>query len=347
VRLALVVAVAWLGLTSPVTSWDRALLSESLSISLAVVLTALVVRCFAAPTRRVVVTTAVVGVVWALARQNNALVLGALGVLVLVVVVVVRPRRRLLAALGAAFVVTGLVGVVMATSETTIQRANTTQIIVRRLLPDASYRVWLFDHGLPRTEVVERYAEAGEPGDYGEIYRRFFALVTDPEFEAWLRRDGSSTYLRFVAAHPGYVVSTLFTDHDPVRGLMTGADVQESRSTLVDALDALWWPRSPVAQVLSGLALTALVGVIVTSRRRAGALPSGAGAAGCVIGAGVANLVLVTHSAGAEFARLLVGSGITGRLALVWLAAAAFDAATAPGGRRSALHSPTVGDGGL
>lgn len=325
-RYAFVGALFVLGLTPPVTRVDNALLSESVAISLTVVLVACVLRFACRPTQASALATFAVAALWALTRQSNALMLGVAAVL-LVVLGAGRTDRRLAWGLAGGLVAVAAIGGLLATSSTQIQEYNTAQILVRRVLLDEARSRWFVGHGMPgkgRALLAPPYENRfGDPA---------VELQEDPRFGSWLRADATPTYLRYLVTHPGFTVTTPFSDDGAVRAFAVGTDGYGSaRAVVPRAVVTVAWPIAGDDQTVLGTLVAGilLVGAVVAvrspSRRRAFA-----GAGGVVL-VGAATVVMVTHSAGWEYERLLVPTGVAVRMALLWLLAALWgDVSVAP-----------------
>ena len=326
VRYAFQGALLALGLTLPVTRFDNALLSESVAISLTVVLVATVLRFACRPTGATAIAVFVFGALWALTRQSNALLLGVAAV-VLAGLGAGRADRRLAWRLAAGLLAVSLLGVLLASSTTQIQEYNTAQILVRRVLLHDARERWFLDHGMPdngRELLVPPYENRfGDPA---------VELQEDPTFGPWLRGEGQTTYLRYLLTHPGFTITTPFSDDGALRPFAVGTTGYGSSHRVVpDLVETLFWPQEGDDQtVLAAFVAGILVVAAVSATRSRSRRRAFAGAGGVLVVA-VANIVLVTHSAGWEYERLLVPAGVAARFALLWLLAAlAGDVSVAP-----------------
>lgn len=317
IRYGFQVLVLALGLTAPVTRFDNALLSESIAVSLTVVLVACVLRFACRPTAAMAISVFAVATVWALQRQSHSFVL-VVAAVVLAVLGAGRADRWLAWRLAVGLLAVALVGVVLASSTSQIQEYNSAQILVRRILQDEPRNQWFLDHGMPANGpelLVPPYENR-----FGDVA---VELEEDPTFGPWLRDEFSGEYLRYLVTHPHYTFTTPFGDEGTLVPLAVGTTGYGSaRTVLPDGVGTAPWPGTAAGQrVLGGLALAILVaGVLgaVWSRDRRRAL-AGVGGVLLVV---AANLVFVTHTAGWEYERLLVPTGVAVRFALVWLLAA-------------------------
>jgi hypothetical protein len=324
IRYGFQIAMLCLGLTLPVTRFDNALLSESLSMSVAVVLTALLVRLACRPSTRLAVAVFVVAAIWSLIRQNNAqlVLVAALAVLVLGL----RGRhRRMAALLAVGFVLLALLGVLLASSNNQIEQYNTAQILDRRIVHDPERNAWFRAHGMPNADkAFERQRELSPDGNIDNA----IALQYDSVFGAWLLDDGPQTYFRYLLTHPGFVVSTPFTDDEAYQGYLWGITAYgSSRRVLPEVVDTIFWPQTDRERTLFefyvALALVAVAARAFVDRRAR--RPAIAGFA--VLAVSMVNIVLVTHLAGLEYARLVLTTAVVGRVAILWLFATALGGA--------------------
>lgn len=316
VRGAFLALVLLLGLTAPVTRVDNALLSESVAISLTVVLVACVLRYACRPTRAMAIAVLAVGVTWALARQNHSFLL-VVGAVVLAALGAGRADRRLAWPLAAGLLLVAAVGVVLASSTSQIQEYNSGQILVRRVLQDDAREQWFLDHGMPDNGdelIVPPYENRfGDPA---------VELQEDPVFGPWLRDDFPRRYLRYLVTHPAYTFGTPFGAEGALVPFAVGTTgYGNARQVLPGADQSVFWPQTAGDRRLAGdVALVILgLGVAAAFRGRPGRRAL-AGVGGVLLVA-AANVVFVTHTAGWEYERLLVPTGVAVRFALVWLLA--------------------------
>jgi hypothetical protein len=316
VRYVFQAAVLALGLTLPVTRFDNALLSESVAISLTVLLTALALRCVCRPTVPTAIAVFVVGALWAMTRQNNAMMLGMAAV-VIAAVGAGHAYRRIAWRLAFGFLVLAVVGLLLAGSTSQIQQYNTAQVFVRRILPDSGRTHWFEQRGMPDngSEVA-----AGPFAD--GISDPAVKLQRDDRFGRWLENDGPSTYVRFLLAHPGYVVTTPFSDDGALPAFATGMTAYgSSEQVLPDFVETFFWPQHGDDQLLLAVLMVVIIAVAAAAaardRSRRRAVVGGCAVLVLVVG----NIVLVTHTAGWEYERLLIPTGVAARVTLLWLLA--------------------------
>jgi hypothetical protein len=317
IRYGFQVAMLCLGLTLPVTRFDNALLSESLSMSVAVVLTALFLRLACRPSTRLAVVVFVAAAIWALIRQNNAqlVLVAALAVLVFGL----RGRhRRMAALLAGGFVLLAVLGVLLASSNNQIEQYNTAQILVRRVVSEPERNAWFRSRGMP--SAAQAFDRARKAAADGIVPDAAIALQHDDEFGAWLLDDGPQTYFRYLLSHPGYVVSTPFDDDEAYRGYWSGVTAYGSSvRVLPELVDRVFWPQTEdervVREVLVAIGLILVVVRAVLDRRARRAVYAGF----ALLLVTLANIMLVTHLAGLEYARLVLSAAVIARLAVLWL----------------------------
>ena len=221
-RWAIALATLGLSLTTTVTSWDTAMLSESLAISFSVLLLAALVRVWQARTWAAVGLALGAWVLWVFTRQNH-LVMGWIVIVAVAVVVAVHGRRtralhRPLALLLGGMVVVGVLGVASYSRNTEVVHHNLALVIGNRILPDRERADWFLEQGMPRPEELP-IGLAAPPQ----------ALLADDAIRAWVETDGVRTYARYLLQHPGYALAapleSFVSDRPPFGQLARGDDV--------------------------------------------------------------------------------------------------------------------------
>lgn len=209
-RITVAVVIAGLGCTTTVTNWDAAKLSESLGLSLTVLLIAAWLNLL----RRTEVLTAVLVVAatlpWLFVRQSvlptawTVVLLTGIGALV-------AWRRRASVGVHAVRILAGLCVVLAlqtAVASATYSRnqeivhENLLVIVANRVATDPERLAWFTDHGMP-------VPESGEMGPD--------ALREDPAFSDWVAHEGRSTYVRYLATHPWYTATAPLDDFTSLR----------------------------------------------------------------------------------------------------------------------------------
>lgn len=261
-RGAFVVVLA-LGLTTSITNWDTAMLSESLAVSTTALLLAALLHAARVQTMRSAVLVALATLWWAFTRQNHTVLLG-LVVATLVVLVAGQWRRdrrfpRFTAALAGGVVVVALLAAVSYGRSPEIRRFNLAMVIGQRVITDPERLTWFVDEGMPLPEVVV----PGQP-----IFPE--PLLADDEFEDWIADDGNATYARFLLTHPWYALTEPLEDFvadrpsyaDPPRVdetmLSTAEAYGSARQMLPEPLDRVLWDPGGTGTIL--LALVVVLG---------------------------------------------------------------------------------------
>ncbi|HEX6568849.1 MAG TPA: hypothetical protein VF015_06780 [Acidimicrobiales bacterium] len=326
-RAAAAGAVVAFSLTSPVTLWERSVLSESLALSLLALVVAAGLQAARGATRRRVAALLATLALWAAIRDSHAAVavIGGVALLVGVAWSWARARRRSpasaragarrrWASVGLGAVVLGLAaGWASAHGERhAFPMRNVYEV---RVLPYPDRVRWFADHGMPQAgEFLGPRARPpfAEPGQAPVVY------VADDDGELgrwldWVEGDGRAAFARYVATHPLYPVTEplrvperTFNNAWGDRGFYAPLDVR--RVPLVDGVLAL--PTTAV------LAVAALAGGWALGRRRwSPALAAGVAAVGLAVPHGL----VAWHSDGMETARHLVGPAIQLHLGVLLL----------------------------
>lgn len=80
--------------------------------------------------------------------------------------------------------------------------------IVFRILPNTAYTEWFVNKGMPSAN--ELAAQYGNMNDWKGIY----SLYGNPQYETfseWAFKEGKNLYVKFMAEHPSYVISLIFS----------------------------------------------------------------------------------------------------------------------------------------
>jgi hypothetical protein len=211
-------AVLLLGLTVHVTQWDRIMLSESISISLSVLLLAAVLQLVRRPGRWIAVATVCVLVAWCLCRQVNVLLLIALLPFALVVLAW-RLDRRQAAAGGAVLLAIAAIGFAMVAHDHQIWRFNAFYIVSFRVLPSHSDTRFFEGRGLPVTPLMRRATQSETQKRSECEYSPTcppLGFDLDPRLARWIRRSFRSTDLAFLVDHPAQAVADPLANTDTI-----------------------------------------------------------------------------------------------------------------------------------
>lgn len=322
-QIAAVAGTIFVGTSASVSSWNGALLSESLSITL---LAAIGAASLAFVQRQTHASAAVLGAVsllWLLCRQQNVF-LGLVAVGVATPFLLSRGSRLTRRTFGVIALLCILV-VPYALRNQQVRTMNLAQVVSARVLVDASTRQWWYEHGLPRHSCLER--DVGVfPG----------CIAHDRRIRTWLEDSAAATYASWLTAHPtGALLSPLrfglasqvqpgMRQERTVPALLfAGASYAPSR---LDGLDVL--ADDAVGQLL--LLLTASgMGWHLVRRRR---LTVAETVAAAMFVLALLWLYPSWLGAGFELVRVSVSSAVLAKLALVVGIIAVVDA-TIPDGR--------------
>jgi hypothetical protein len=323
-----------IGLTAPITNWDAFLGSESIGLSLLVLLIALGANVLCRPSKRLVWSTFIVAFFWAFTRPSNAYVLLVVSAAV-ALVALRRPRRRELAVLACVLGVVTLAGIAVSNTNRSVQRWNLAEIIGRRVVTDASRLEWWRQEGMPRPPASAVQPDVGDrKGPDAKIFAQLRALNRDRRFHVWLDHDAPATYLHFLITHPGYVLTTPIDDRAVLDGFLRPSvrtDVRHVVPGLIE--DAVWPPTRTEAFVVALLSLAVVAFFVwpwrrrhrfVLSQRQTRALAYAA----FLVGVSLLAAFVFAHLAGAAFDRVLLTPAVALRFGVVIAGASFVDAFT-------------------
>jgi len=207
-RLAGVAVTLLLALTPEVVQWNRAILSESLTISMSALLLAASFWFARRPGWWSLGGLCATALAWAFCRQVQALVVVLLAV-PLLVLVVRWPGRRALCLTGAV-VIAGLAvwGIADSVQPGAISRFNSIAIIRYRAGTDPAELTYLRRNGLPEVAPLRRpipFVQVGLPVDVTEHAdsEDMVRLTEDPTLVAWVDQHWDDVYAGYLLSHPG------------------------------------------------------------------------------------------------------------------------------------------------
>ncbi|MDA0302140.1 MAG: hypothetical protein O2822_06390, partial [Chloroflexi bacterium] len=335
--------------------WAGVVLSESLNDSLMAVLIALAVLLVTLPSRLapgsrrtltirgLIAALAILGLGWVLARDTNAItVLVAVPVATATWAFRAGIDRRAVVATSAALLVTAgalwtaqvvprqPTGLTLTrgwdASATPRARIPVFNNLFIRILPDAEARAWFAARGMPLSPPI--IALQAPPGAAPWAWDR--RALADPAFaplRAWVGRDGTFTYLRWLAIRPLHRVDEIVRD---AGGLLAPRDL--------DFYMPAGWARERVPVTTNAaLILALLVAAPFASRhvRRSGAIS----VAWCLVISGSVSAVAAYYGDAIEISRHAYGAGQQVVVGLAIGAAGWVEAASAgtPGSRWARL----------
>jgi hypothetical protein len=317
-KVATVAAVLLVGSCLDVVQWDRLIGTESLSISIGVLLVAAAYWVHERATPARVAVVAVLALLWGMLRDANAVVLGAvgLGLVIFVLVRRTRVRARVLAVAAVCLATFGLSlvsGAIGARWEEPIQN-----VVTLRVLPSPERRAYFLSHGLPLRPAQVRSLSGRCANRTGAFFCR---KVTEPAFYDWINHDARGVYFHSWWAFPAttlweplsHVRETIGTEVPLATAAFTGL-----HDPFAKDLERVVFPRSPA--VLLGWTVLVLLALVITGVRRG--WPRAATLPAVLIVLTYPHLWAVWTGDAFDVARHALGASVELRLGL-WLAIAA------------------------
>jgi hypothetical protein len=331
-RIVAAAALVLLSLSSAVYTWDFAILSESLSIGLGVLVLGLFGIWARTGSRAVAVAIGLVGVWWGFTRPDvlpfvAILLIGLLGYVWL------RRERRTSALIAVVLLVLGIgwnLATVSATDESFrkwglhLGLSESTMVYRLRLQVYPDHRVtqvYQQQLGLPPCPGTEVFGSrtAWAIGDFIKAYEQC------PELVAWTQSEKDSAALRYMMDDPKHFTRITLHTLPTFLGGTVGAYAR--RSPEVPTLsDRLFFPSARpwiVAALVSLLAVSVIACVLVGAfRRRTWLAVTGV----AIVAASAASTLFgLLYSAG-EYARFGIEEAVLLRVGLIVLVVAAVDA---------------------
>lgn len=207
-RLAALIAVLGLGVTQPVAIWDRVMLSESLTLSTFALLVAALIVFVRRSGWLALAAVVVAASAWMSMRDTNIYVVVGVGIGLGIAALVAAARRhertRMLGVAAVAVVVLG--GIALAASMSTVRGFDPLRhVLSDRILPYPDRLTWWEDQGLPQVDALRRLerkrTDTGAPVVGPAARDRRFA-----RYARWVRDEGATTYMVWLATHPEYTL---------------------------------------------------------------------------------------------------------------------------------------------
>jgi hypothetical protein len=230
--------VLLLALSYNVLQWDQWIASDSLSISLGVLLVGLALEVVRAPRPWSIGAIAVVALLWGSDRDSNGLLafilLGAIGV----VLIALRFRRQ-----GAILIAAGLCVAAFSTwSSNAIHRWDYAMLDVlsHRILTSSSATSFFERRGMPVEPGMHSW-----PGEQaGTFWVQFNTAADLAPFRTWFFANMQTTYTEYLVAHPELTIRGSLGD----LGAMISPNVQEYqapslRLVLPPLIEGVVYPR--------------------------------------------------------------------------------------------------------
>jgi hypothetical protein len=316
-----VAGVLLVGAAPQVSRWDLSIASESFALSFTVAALAAWLLLVARPTPVRLGFVWLATLLWVFTREAHLVLLPVIVVL-FGVSLFWRAERRRRMWLVVALVPIALWGVVTVLNDRAMSEYNTYGLIELRVLGRSDRTQWFVDHGMPvnaqiaasKTFVPRGLVPASLLRD-----ARVPVGLNPPElvvrggrpFVRWMRDDGPSTYLEWLATHPVYTLQQPLANIDMM--------VVPALDRLTPMVDARPVYPSFVTEVVfeSGLVLVLLlvaallVTLVLVLRHRANRFVA---FAWCVAALGVALLYVSWHGAAIEIGRHAIVASVTLRL---------------------------------
>jgi hypothetical protein len=196
VRLGALTTILAVGLTTQITNWDSAILSDSLAISFTVLLIAAWLHFRRHHTVDALVGVLAATVLWTFTRELHVYFTVAAAVIAVVVAVGRARTERVVGVLAAGLLVIAVVGVVEDRRNQDTSIENIAGVIGLRIMPDEPARAWFVDNGMP--DVPELPHRQSIPRE---------TLQRIPAFEHWLETKGLTTYAKYLLLHPNVAIT--------------------------------------------------------------------------------------------------------------------------------------------
>lgn len=311
-----------------VTEWNWNFLSESLAISLTVVLLSGALLCIEQRTRTGIGVMLVAAVLLMADRDQEVVSLGTAAIVAIVVAAgyaVVRRKDRLLlrkSLLGglAALVLLAASGLGLAGEYSSSRNVvNVEDVFVVRVFPFPARVAWFAAHGMPEKSKIDQVAgrTTAPTGTAKVVYPNLQAPVFAP-LAGWFARHSRSAYVEYLVTHPGYDVTAPFaspvlTYNDANGNLAFYGSLIGPRpsGTALPGLPVVLFPPWPVVALLGGAG--AVAALLLWRRRREVAV--------LVLFAlfGAWSMFVAWHGDGMEVARHMVEGTMAARLAALEL----------------------------
>jgi 4-amino-4-deoxy-L-arabinose transferase-like glycosyltransferase len=217
IRLVSLVFVLLLSLSPPIFQWNRIVISESITISMTVLLLASALALARRMDARALACFLVVATLWTFSRQVQAFVVGTLVIPFLLVAWRQSRVRRVALAGGIGIAVIAVWGTWAALQTSQISPAGLTAtnpsevqfagIMQYRAGADPAELSYFRDHGLPPTPALQQpppFTRVGQPVNVFQFADPFaeYRLADDPRFKQWAQDDGEHVYLKYLITHP-------------------------------------------------------------------------------------------------------------------------------------------------
>jgi hypothetical protein len=206
IRAVVMSSVVLLACSTYVVAWYAAMLSESLSISLLVLLVFFLARW--QRTGSSLWPAVAVASAGALTRSTSAYVL-LLAAIVLVPYTLIRHRGQTPKV--AVLVVIAVAGTWLS-AQGQLWQQPFLHSLSERILPNSGYTAWFVAHGMPTSPTLSHLA-----GPYTATTDAAYKSPAMGRFRSWMDGSGKSTYALFIASHPRWALTGTFGRHEELR----------------------------------------------------------------------------------------------------------------------------------
>jgi hypothetical protein len=320
-----------LGLCGPIASWNSTILSESVGISLTVLVFALWLRYWKDPALNRLIALLVAALLWMFTRPDNLLI-GSIVIVCWTVWMLIRrgALQRLLIALVMCAI--SALGLVEASTIDSVKDVNLAEILAERILPNSGYTAWFVDHGMPYSPAIAHDAYAYPPTP----------LLDDAELGPWIRSQAGGVYAKFVLTHPvpqiyGWLADlsgekpslkepplpSILVQPNPSPSLLSpDANYGRHREVLPEVIQNLLFQQGQIGDVI--LLAIGAAGLTVVARRKTGrdarlVIPT------LVVALALLQTGVIWLSAATELDRLGMMPAVATRIALWTIVACSLD----------------------
>jgi hypothetical protein len=324
--------VLLIGASPQVTRWDLALVSESLALSLSVAVIATWLLFATRTTRARMIAVWGVTLLWAFTRSAH-LVLLPLIVVLLVVSLAWVSGRRSRGLLMLALVPVAIWGLVAVRNDPGATEYNIYTVIELRVFGHIERTRYFVEHDMPVSADIERFRsfvprELVPPHLVQDARVPIGLNVPDlvvtgrRPFIRWMQDEGPSTYLKWLASHPGYTVAEPLRNlHELVAPKLARITPPlDARAVMPTILRKVLF-ESPVLYLLSISAalLSAIAAVLLKLMSRPLAV------AWCVVGMSIALLYVAWLGAAIEIERHAIVASVASRIGILMVLAFTVD----------------------
>lgn len=318
--------VLLLGACIQVTEWDQAMLSESIAVSLTVLLIAAGLWVRLHRTTVAFVAFLVVLVLWIFTRHLHAAIYVPVGLLAIGWVLVhLRRDVRRYTAIAVVLAVVTVWSAYAGNQGHAIKLGNAYYLLIWRVLPNPGAAEFFADRGMPNVKTLQK--ESARYPCCAFVTVR--TVYHEPAWQEWVKRHWTRSYAEWLGRRP---VDTLRSPLRDVTGLLSGFPNYTSvRPVIPSPLQDVVWERGAAGGDLPlWVALTAVLWLLSVRR---GSNGKSSAAAPAQLGVFASALLAVTalwylagwHLSIGEAPRIMIPVAVSVRVALLLLILVALD----------------------